>query len=131
MPHHTLTVHGTAGMAIVVVGIGVMAVKGTAITLTLPQHFSKCCGKTSATNDLPVTLEMVETVQTPLPSVVTPAPNSGADEAEPDTAATPTAGAPMTERQTLVAIGFALMVGVCTSIYSIDDALGVTVVDPL
>ena len=31
----------------------------------------------------------------------------------------------------LVAIGFALMVGTCTAAYSINDAIGVTVVDPL
>ena len=31
----------------------------------------------------------------------------------------------------LAAIGFALMVGTCTATYSINDAIGVTVVDPL
>jgi uncharacterized membrane protein len=36
------------------------------------------------------------------------------------------------ERQrTLRVIGFALAVGMCTAAYSIDDAVGVTVVDPL
>jgi uncharacterized membrane protein len=126
VPHYTISEIGHAGIVITLVGIGTMTVKGEELRcLWLWQHaqalsqdgsprigYSQILDSSGTPNsESKISHQCVET---------------GSESLSKGTEATE-----MSQRQILVALAFSLSVGACTSIYSIDDSVGVTVVDPL
>jgi uncharacterized membrane protein len=117
VPHYTLSGIGSGGIVIVLAGIGAMAVKGQEL------H----CGSSAKVGYTSINSEGRN--------------DAGADEggdgaSNGDDGASSGGGASgdddsMSQKQILTALAFALAVGACTAVYSIDDSVGVTMVDPL
>ena len=108
---------GLVGIAVVVAGVGAMAVKGEDEDEDEDGEEEELRKDAGAGAD-----EKAE--DEGLVAAGGAAADADADESTP--------GEEEEERgQTVRAIGFALVVGSCTAAYSIDDAIGVTIVDPL
>ena len=116
--HYTISPVGQIGIVLVLGGIGAMAVKGQSL---LPKQ---CCRRGQLVRYASVDNDPATEIESDIGQNARTSSKPAAQAADSHTGS-------MSQREIWVALAFALAVGACTAVYSIDDSVGVTVVDPL
>jgi hypothetical protein len=124
VPHYTVSALGVVGIVIVIIGLLIMGIRSRELHFSLkPLHKEKMLipVANSSSGDLDPTVNIIDTRA-----------NKSSKRSASISSTTTTTGSSTTttsdnssQKNLLVAVAFALAVGLCTTVYSIDDSVGV------